>query len=137
MQYQYTLDQRLAALRDGVVLPHLPEEEDNRSLEDMRRDMFINDHHRNDRVLTYPLQKPVIFPSIINTSSNEQIIHDNKVYNGAQTMLNGSIVNRLYYLSGAENNLSYSQKEGEELLSQEIRKNNRQQNAALNDMLQI
>jgi len=65
-------------------------------------------------------------------------MHDNKVYSDAQTILNGSIVDRLNYLSRTENNLSHSQKEeGREFLSHEVRENDRQQNAALNNMLQI
>ena len=130
---QYSLEERLEALRNNVLLPNLPE--DNRSLDEMRRDVFINDYNRNDNVSTYPLEKPVIFQSI-NTSSNAQIIHDKKVYSGAQTILNGSIVDRLNYLSRPESQLSFAQKEeGGEFLSHEIRENDRQQNAALQNML--
>lgn len=60
------------------------------------------------------------------------------MYSGAQTILNGSIVDRLNYLSRPESQISFAQKEeGRKFLSYEVRENDRQQNAALNNMLQI
>jgi hypothetical protein len=49
---QYSSEERLEALRNNVLLTNLPE--DNRSLDEIARDMFITNYNRNDRVSTWP-----------------------------------------------------------------------------------